>query len=544
MALVYSEFEYKDRTVEYKFSPPKRDRRHFLVIFSGGFVGGIDFGGKSTTLLESAVLWIRDPENSYYIQKGADRWYGESTQALIANYMSILGIDKKDVTLLGASKGGTAALYHGLTGGYSNIVASAPRIHPAMGNKEQRPKVVEELVGSASFEAEKAFDNLLPRLIRDSPKDKNLYLFTSIADVQYSTEIEPNLRLFKKYTNFNLICTDSPSVNQHEDVTLYNIQPIMSVVGLLTDGFVPKLDNTANGHRSTQNAIHDPTETPFYGTAVNDVDQLEVRPEGIWIAGRSFIRGIDASDYGSVRRFLQLKCGKQIHRAYLGGLKDRRNNRDYFDHESISYVAGGYAPQGNKPIPLDELESGTYEARMQIKSGDITLVSNDFKTRPLHSFHTIKDYVVSVEANGTSIQVTKMPIHLRTTVDGQFTVEDHWFKSGKIHLSGRFSLNNINISEWDQVEYRLLFINEKTRHSAAEVSLAKYSRDLNPLPWRDNSKSNYSTPRHRGITLPSLMPGNYRLAIVGSFKRFIQTADTNLTLTVGSTPKDTHLAKH
>ena len=544
MARVFSEFEYEDRTVEYIFRPPKRDRRHLLVIFSGGFVGGIDFAGQSTNLIESAILWIRDPHNSYYIQKGADPWYSHSADALIGEHVSLLNITKDDVVLLGASKGGTAALYHGLSGGYKNIVASAPRIHPAKGNKQQRPLIVEELVGSNSFEAENAFDQVIPNLLMASPKEKNIYIFTSLADNQYSTDIEPNIPLFEQYANFNLICTDSASVNQHEDVTLYNIQPIMSIIGLLTDGFAPKLDRNENGLKSSGNLPRSVENTPFFETVVNDVDQLEVRPDGLWIAGRSFIRGYDTSEYGSARRYLQLRKGKKIHRAYLGGLKDRRNNRDYFDHESISYAAGGYAPQGNKPIHLDDLDPGAYEARMQVTTESTTLVSNEFNVRSTYSFHAIKDFVISVESIGSSIKLTKMPIHLRTTVDGQYTLEQYWLKDGKIHLSGRFCLNNIDISAWSDVEYRLLFLDESTRHSASQVSLAKYNRELNPISWRDNSKSNYSTPRHRGITLPQLSTGNYRIVLIGSFKKFIQTVDTNLTLVVGDNPNDVQLVKH
>ena len=544
MAPVFSVFEYEDRTVEYIYRPPKRDRRHLLVIFSGGFVGGIDFAGQSTHLIESAILWIRDPHNSYYIQKGADQWYAHSTGALIAKHVSLLDITEDDVVLLGASKGGTAALYHGLSGGYKNIVASAPRIHPAKGNKQQRPQVVEELVGSNSFKAENAFDQLIPQLLIDSTKEKNIYIFTSPADNQYLTDIEPNIALFEQFTNFNLICTDSPSVNQHEDVTLYNIQPIISIIGLLTDGFAPKLDRSHNGLKSTGNMPGSVEKSPFFATLVNDVDKLEVRQDGLWIAGRSFIRGYDTSEYGSARRYLQLQRGRKIHRAYLGGLKDRRNNRDYFDHESISYTAGGYAPQGNKPINLDGLDAGTYEARMQVTTENTTLVSSEFNVRPTYSFHSIKDFIVSIDTNGSSIKVTKIPIHLKTTLDGQYTLEDYWLRDGRIHLSGRFSLNNIDISAWSDVEYRLLFLDESTRHSTSQVALAKYNRDLNPIPWRDNSKSNYSTPRHRGITLPQLSPGNYRLALIGSFKKFIQTVDTNLTLAVGDNPNEFQLVKH
>lgn len=544
VAAAYAEFDYQDRTLEYKFRPPKRDRRHLLVIFSGGFVGGIDFSGKSTEILECAILWVRDPHNSYYIQKGSDRWYSDATQALIEEYMRSLGISKENVTMLGASKGGTAAIYHGLTGGYSNIVVSAPRIHPARGNKQERPRIVSELVGSTSHDDEEKFDKLLPSLIQQSPKNKNIYLFTSLNDVQYTTDIEPNLQLFSDYDNFNLICTDSPAVNQHEDITLYNIQSIISLVGLLSDNFSPKLDKTANGIRSTGNSPASPENTFFDGEIVNDVDLLEVRSEGLWLAGRSFIRGIDASDYSSVRRFLRLKRAKKVHKAYLGGLKDRRNNRDYFDHEAISYAAGGYAPQGNKPISLDDLAPGIYEASMQVITGNKTAISNKFNVRPGYSFKAVKDYIVCIETENELVQITKRPIHLKTIVEGHFSVNEYWLKSGILHLSGRFSLNNIDISKWNDVDYRLLFIDEKNRHVSAEVSLAKYSNDLNQIPWRDNSKANYSTPRHRGIPVPSLKTGSYRLAVVGSFKNFLQTADTNMTLSVGNAPDDIHLVKH
>lgn len=533
MPAEFSTFDYEGRTLEYRFRPPKRDRRQIVVVFSGGFVGGIDFAGKSLALLESAILWIRDKENSYYIQKGDDDWYSHAVHALIEHYRTIFGATKNDVTLLGASKGGTAALFHGLRFGYSNIVASAPRIHPARGNISERPKIVEALVGSREENAMAKFDRILPNLVADADIDFNIYLFTSQMDGQYQTDIEPNLDLFKRFQNFNLIVTDSPSVNQHEDVTLYNIQPIVGLLCLLADGLTPKIGNAANGFNSRTDRPKTEANSFFNGEVVNSVDQLSFRDGGLWMTGRSFIRGIDASDYSSVRRYLHFENKRQSMKSYLGGLKDRRNNRDYFDDLNLDYSAGGYAPQGNKPISIEKLEYGKYKLFMEIKSGGVTKKTDEFEIRKTYLLEVADDYLIQVQSKQSKITLKKIPLHLTSNIDGNFTVDEYWINEKKLHLSGSFSLNNVEATDWKDVDYKLIIINESNRSIAALLNMAKFSKKQEHKHWEDDSKANYSTPRHSGITLPELGEGRYRMAMLGDFNNQIHTIDTRLALSIG-----------
>lgn len=88
-----------------------------------------------------------------------------------------LNLNRDTVTLLGASKGGTASLYFGLKYNFKNIISSAPQIKIGSFVKKVHPDVYEHLIKSES-DVEK-LDSLIDKNINalELDLDKNIYLF-------------------------------------------------------------------------------------------------------------------------------------------------------------------------------------------------------------------------------------------------------------------------------------------------------------------------------------------------------------------------------
>jgi len=142
------------------------------------------------------------------------------------------GLDKTQCTLAGFSKGGSAALWYGLKYGFKNIVSTVPQFHIGSYARRNWPEVFTHMTGEGSEASARQLDTLLPRqLSRDTALDKNIYLLTSEADVQYESEVKPYISDFRKYHNFNLFMAQSLLIREHNQVTSYHVPLLLSQYG-------------------------------------------------------------------------------------------------------------------------------------------------------------------------------------------------------------------------------------------------------------------------------------------------------------------------
>ncbi|MFC7304269.1 Ig-like domain-containing protein [Streptomyces monticola] len=239
--------------VEFRFSPARNGNRRLFVVFAN-FAAPQDYGFSNGVLdeLGANVLWIRDQfegQRSYYLCKDMDFSLERSVQALIGNVMKALDLTPDDCTLMGVSKGGSAALYFGLTYGYRDVIAIAPQFAVGTYVHEIHPKVARFMTGGTPApEAVRRLDALLPGTVRATAhKDTNVYLVSSVQDEQYTTQVEPFIGLFDDYDNFNFILSDSPFIADHTEVTRRNLPAVMGIAALLAEGVAPRLGQVRNG---------------------------------------------------------------------------------------------------------------------------------------------------------------------------------------------------------------------------------------------------------------------------------------------------------
>jgi len=531
--LISDRYTFEGVSLEFKLQLAKKDRRHLLVVFSGGFVGGFDFDGESFTKLNCAILWIRDELNTYYIQHEGDKVYQFAVNSLIEKTLNDLGISRKSVTLLGLSKGGTGALYHGLRFDYPNIVLSVPRIKPAIGNIKNRPAIVEGLLGSVADEAIANFDQLIPDLLKTSSAEKNIYLFSSINDAQYTTEIQPHLPLFRRYSNFNYVETHSTNVRQHEDVSLYNISLISSVVSFLIDGITPKYGEVQNGIYSEMDRQSVAPET-FYikNHPVISIESHAIRDGGLYLRGRAFLMYNDASEYGSVKRKLVLTSAANTYSIQLGGLKDRRNNRDFSQGTGHDYNAGSYATLGNLAHNLDALPFGEYLCSIEIQQGRNNFSSSEFEGRPSRELRVINGYVLKSVFEKRLLRISKIPMHDYHDHSAYIQLDALEVRSSRLYIKGSCIVKNVNYSNWGDVQYKLVLKSRSNSDSSVSLDLAK-SKGKPPLyPWRDPNVEIFTTPQNKGIELPNIDEDEYDVYLLVDLRDYVFVSGLERTATV------------
>ncbi|MEO3989853.1 hypothetical protein [Pseudocitrobacter cyperus] len=244
----------RDINIHYRISQPKYDCQHLLIVMSG-------FNIPDPTIYDfdmlahcrSTILWIKDDFNglpAYYLchQMKFDIENGVST---LINAV-IEYVKPKNISILGASKGGSAALYYGIKHKIKNIITCVPQFnigsYVASGYWEA---VGRSMMGEVSAEKIVILDRYLSGIIKyDKLLQRNIYLFTSRQDKQYQTEIAPHLSLFDKYTSFNLIETASSLVTEHTAVTPYNLNLILALIYQFESGVSPAWGHIRNGDQS------------------------------------------------------------------------------------------------------------------------------------------------------------------------------------------------------------------------------------------------------------------------------------------------------
>lgn len=239
--------------IHYRFRKGNEDCQHLLIVMSGFNIPDptiYDFG-NTLTYCESHILWIKDDFNglpAYYLCENMSFDIESGISLLIQGVINFLKCSS--VSIVGGSKGGSMALYYGIKHNLQQIISVVPQFsigsYVAQGTYWQH--VGEKMMGVITQGNITLLNNKLPQLINKERKtDNHIYLFTSPTDEQYTTEIVPNLPLFERYKNFNLIESKSERITQHNQVMGFNIRLILSLIYQFENGIAPRWGHVRNG---------------------------------------------------------------------------------------------------------------------------------------------------------------------------------------------------------------------------------------------------------------------------------------------------------
>lgn len=239
--------------VHYRFKTAERECKHLLIVMSGFNVPDPTAYDFENVLLhcDSHVLWIKDDFDespAYYLCNKMSFHIENNVSSLIVGVVNFLGCS--NCTIVGASKGGSMALYYGIKHKINNIISVVPQFnigsYVAQGTFWE--SVGRKMMGEFSDENINILNDKIPKMICDNKKnDINIYLFSSPSDHQYPVEIFPNLDKFSYYKRFNLILSKSSMINKHHEVANYNIKLILSLIYQFEHGIAPVWGIIHNG---------------------------------------------------------------------------------------------------------------------------------------------------------------------------------------------------------------------------------------------------------------------------------------------------------
>lgn len=226
----------------------------------------------------AATLFVLDDfgdQGAYYLANNRGDAEFRSVQALLKRVLDELGIGLEAVTAIGSSKGGSAALLHGISLGVAQVIAGAPQTRLGTFLARPHPNILEYIAGGTSEEDITWADSALERVLAAGDRSTSIQMVVGRKDHHYSGHVLPF----------------ADSARDHG----YSVQ-VLSLpgtpharIGAAFRSYLESWVAARNGddaeRRLAHVAVHDP-DTDEIGAAVD-------LPEG-WQASFTLYRGRDA----------------------------------------------------------------------------------------------------------------------------------------------------------------------------------------------------------------------------------------------------------
>lgn len=187
-----------ERVVTYLLEEPKtlEGRSRLVVVFSAiGAEYDFTYNYRSSlSNLDTYRLYVLDDfgkRGSYYFADHRDESIYRSVQLFLRHIFSSLGVAETETTFAGSSKGGTAALIHGLPLGVRNIVVGAPQFKPGTYLKANAPEILEFIAGGSNESARKWLDEAAFKAMRARPSWSRVRVIVGKTDHHYEAHAVP-----------------------------------------------------------------------------------------------------------------------------------------------------------------------------------------------------------------------------------------------------------------------------------------------------------------------------------------------------------------
>lgn len=504
----------------------KSDRNHLVVVFSGFRKHGtFDFGGGILDTFPSHIIWIDDTFSnnySYYMLANGGEDISQDINEFILRKLQSLGLDKKHCTLAGFSKGGSAALYYGVKFGYQNIVTSVPQFNISKYVRDNWASECDAMFGGSDGTTYKKYENIISKIINDDEDvNKNIYLFTSPSDTQYETEIIPNLHLFERYANFNLVTSETPLVSQHNEVTRYNIPLILSVLNFLSEGIYPAFGKMVNGSESINAPKNVDSILPnIEQQPTGEITKISVSDSKLYIEGFGFFRNKSVSRYGEISYYLKLKSRQDEFAVRLGQDKDNLLSTRQFSGKYVDYSHAKFATMRHLGIDLKALPDGRYDIEVETIDDDFKGTVADFASGISPKNFIDRDATYRIIKSGVKFVLVKDSFAVNSRMNTYFKLESMFVDQSKFYLQGYFVPSGFQFETWRSISYYLRLVNIEDNRTFL-FKLASANRDdactLSGDIYLDQSKAYFATPGYNGIDISSVTIGEYNIQLVADF---------------------------
>ena len=355
----------------YMRKPARYAAKHLIVVFSGFSGNGTPtYNHNNTlTLCPAEVVWIKDyffGGETYYLCANGKFNIEDSVYSFITNILHELDLNLSDCTLLGGSKGGSAAMYYGFKYNFGNIIAAVPQFHIGTYVEKDHPHTFKHMIGDSQEseirQIKDKLDTVIIDTIKNSNTQKNVYLLSSLADVQYETEIVGNVDQLRKFSNFNLIMANSDLIRQHNQVVWHSLPIIISIVNLSAMGMSPKFSEEIVKFRKLS-APKNPTLKAHVKLKNFRITDKRYYPEGI-----SVIRGLSCENYADIDVKLILKKNEKTVAIGLAKGNNQNLTTQLFDGDLVIYDKGWFCTLKHQGLAIDELPLGVWTCHIEIIS--------------------------------------------------------------------------------------------------------------------------------------------------------------------------------
>lgn len=536
--------EINGHQIKYDLKSARKDISHLVVLFNGYRHGGWDFH-NSIDFLKCNVLMIEDSFDnvqSCYLGKDQNFDFADMVNVLIEKTLVDLGLSKNDCTLLGASKGGFAALYIGINFGYINIVA--PAFVGFIGSRILTyGNLSEHILGEYDSKVIERYDALLTELITtEKDNNKNIYIFVSYNDNLYLKAGQKEIiqRLADKYSNLNLFITDSQLAFQHDQVTPYYLQEILSTVSLLTQGIAVRLPRSTYENQKIQMKVSPSSrDVEFFATknplnkeqVVNEVTKILIKDHFFYIEGLGFILNYDSPNHSYLSKKLYIENieTKNGYTYRLGTVPNYLQSRLLFSNSYYNYTASGMATMGFNGIAIQELSNGQYKLGISVTKTDQELDIKDLNLiTPIDKKYNCGESEYRVFEKSKRVYLTKRSIigRLVTDKDCFFSVEKFWYKNDLYHLEGVFIVLGVDMPDFHLGRYYLVARHVETgkvySHGLGQVRNNTLSKKIDSL-YGGYDACYFATMHFKGVKTEYYDTGEYEIFISLSYKSEIFT---------------------
>lgn len=524
-------------TVSYILKANRKDIAHLVVVFNDYRHGGWSFG-NAVKFFKCNVLMIADVfENHQSCYMGVD---GSSDFAcivacLIERILGRLGLEKQNCTLLGASKGGYAALYLGIRFDFPNIVTSAPFGHLGSWMVQHDEKIARHVLGENYTAAQvQHHDQLLNQAIKsDNNGNKNIYFLVSRKDYFYLEygQKELLLNLKEKYHNFNAFYTDSDLAFQHNQITVYFTQEILSLVNLLSNGIEVRLGKALIDDiefaqatllpNATAIAIMQtrPSQILLPEKPKNEISVLKIQDHKLYLEGILYIQNYHQPDDKSLHKQLRLTnihTGEQ-QEILLGTVPKAENSRELYQDTYFNYRGSGVATMGLKGIDVSHLPNGAFKLELSAsKQGFKPSWQDIVFNGKLDSKAICGDTEYSLSQRKDSIYLIKKPIIGHLNQERLFELKKWWTEKNTFHIEGEFVVQGAAMPEFHMGNYYLLARSTHTgqcySHGLGMVRSLELCKKLDDI-YRNYLACYFATMHFKGIETTDWQSGEYELFI-------------------------------
>lgn len=260
--------------VHYSHRASKKDSKQLIVIFSSirSNRKWLDFGGPAGTSLGSnraRLLFIHDDIGDQYTYNLMANGFKDPLDTItkfLRHYFELHGFTNENVTLAGMSKGGTSAIIHGLRVGAGNIVALAPQLLISRYLDNNRPEIIQFMLGNNANRSD------LDRLILSPSADKtglegtsHLHILTSDHDPDCVDALDTFSSALPNWVKLTIDRTASSLASTHHKTVLH-----------LTPLLISLLATIGNQTQQSQTLVNSAVQNQIQGESMNSDPDSQV----------------------------------------------------------------------------------------------------------------------------------------------------------------------------------------------------------------------------------------------------------------------------